>query len=784
MHLKKRAMLFFVFFVPWLLISCGEPVVIVGQPCQGSEDCGNAYHCNNGACVACLSDSHCDEPDRPFCHPTRNECRECKPNSTQSCEALPSDNFCGKTFQTCSELGTWRSCEGTRCKVNQQCVNDVCVDATPEPLQENASKELDATETSPEAGEASSDGGESLPEEANEQPPESQDRFQNIRVIGITGDSPVEKDVVYHDPSMPKPTLNQLRPVRKRIRKGFLLQGTGFNQLDGVKLVAAQVVGGKLSPYPNCGKPSCVFSTNHTNTLNKIEFRGDNMKRTLTLPKAIFAGFFLIVGFIGQQEAVLAQLYILQGEPGAQGEKGDKGETGPAGKDGKDGAKGDKGETGPAGKDGKDGAKGDKGDPGVPGPAGKAGATGPAGPGFSTTAQTFLSNLQTHMKVDTTKKLVTVTGANLQVVNGAGKTDSTNKLGNLIVGYNEAPTSPILTRDGSHNIILGMQNRYTSYAGLIGGYQNTISASYSVVLTGSANIASGSYSSITGGSKNRASKQYASVSGGSSNTASGDHSSVSGGSNNQASGDYSSTNGGIRNEATGLLSSVGGGNKNRASGVYSSVSGGLNNQASGKYASITGGANNQARVDYTSVSGGAGNYATGLGASVSGGSRNTASGDYSSVSGGSSNTASGKYASIAGGYKNQALTGDYASVSGGHLNKASGLYASVSGGASNQATGVSASVNGGSSNTASGSNASILGGGSNQARGTTSTVAGGSGNVSANTSTHIAGGRNNGNSGPYASILGGEGNGITSPGSYATTTGGHKVVHGIKHGVK
>ena len=56
---------------------------------------------------------------------------------------------------------------------------------------------------------------------------------------------------------------------------------------------------------------------------------------------------------------------------------------------------------------------------------------------------------------------VVITGANLRIVNGLGSTDTTNGLGNLIVGYNESregsmecllvPTACRDTRTGSHN---------------------------------------------------------------------------------------------------------------------------------------------------------------------------------------------------------------------------------------------------------------------------------------------------------------------------------------------
>src|SRR5205807_1257654 len=47
------------------------------------------------------------------------------------------------------------------------------------------------------------------------------------------------------------------------------------------------------------------------------------------------------------------------------------------------------------------------------------------------------------------------TGCNVNIRSGSGSTDGpTNGLGNLIVGYNEFPSS-VVTRSGSHNIVVG-----------------------------------------------------------------------------------------------------------------------------------------------------------------------------------------------------------------------------------------------------------------------------------------------------------------------------------------
>ncbi len=67
-------------------------------------------------------------------------------------------------------------------------------------------------------------------------------------------------------------------------------------------------------------------------------------------------------------------------------------------------------------------------------------------------------------------------GLNLQLVNGAGRTDSANGRGNLIVGYNESPGA----QTGSHVVAIGRQHRFTSWAGLVAGQNNTIGGDYAV----------------------------------------------------------------------------------------------------------------------------------------------------------------------------------------------------------------------------------------------------------------------------------------------------------------
>jgi hypothetical protein len=123
-----------------------------------------------------------------------------------------------------------------------------------------------------------------------------------------------------------------------------------------------------------------------------------------------------------------------------------------------------------------------------------------------------------------------ITGANLHIVNGLGRTSCTddvgepipdcpNGLGNLIVGYNETRGEDIHT--GSHNVVVGIQHNFSSFGGLVVGEFHTLSGDFAVVSGGQSNTASGSHSSVSGGQGHIASGDYASVGGGFFTTASG-----------------------------------------------------------------------------------------------------------------------------------------------------------------------------------------------------------------------------------------------------------------------
>jgi hypothetical protein len=183
---------------------------------------------------------------------------------------------------------------------------------------------------------------------------------------------------------------------------------------------------------------------------------------------------------------------------------------------------------------------------------------------------------------------ITISGANLNIVNGMGDTDTTNSLGNLVVGYNElrGPGNSDI-RTGSHMLVIGKWNNFSSFGGILAGRFSETSGRYASIIGGFRSIASGNWSTVTGGVENIASRDYAAVSGGIENEASGFASWVGGGTQNRAISDYSTVTGGELNVA-GERASVSGGYSNTASGLYSSISGGQEHTATGPYDWIAG----------------------------------------------------------------------------------------------------------------------------------------------------------------------------------------------------
>ena len=120
---------------------------------------------------------------------------------------------------------------------------------------------------------------------------------------------------------------------------------------------------------------------------------------------------------------------------------------------------------------------------------------------------------------------ILITGANVHIRSGSGATDEYTSasgnltgLGNLIIGYNEFDPSG-QPRTGSHNLVGGSFNSFTSTGGLVFGLRNDLSGQYAAILSGDSNTASGLNASVLGGHLNKASGLRSSVYGGLSNTA-------------------------------------------------------------------------------------------------------------------------------------------------------------------------------------------------------------------------------------------------------------------------
>jgi hypothetical protein len=172
------------------------------------------------------------------------------------------------------------------------------------------------------------------------------------------------------------------------------------------------------------------------------------------------------------------------------------------------------------------------------------------------------------------KPTVQFSGVNLQVVSGSGSTKgAVNGEGNVVIGYDENPGTSRGkpgVQTGSNNQILGEEQEFTSYGGIVAGRFNTVNAEFASVM-GDGNGVSGNFGVVSGGTGNSAVGQFTSVSGGTGNTASGEGSSASGGAANRAIGIQSSVSGGQANTTVGRYSSIFGGHGLEATKEYEAI---------------------------------------------------------------------------------------------------------------------------------------------------------------------------------------------------------------------
>jgi hypothetical protein len=223
-------------------------------------------------------------------------------------------------------------------------------------------------------------------------------------------------------------------------------------------------------------------------------------------------------------------------------------EIGKEGKEGPKGATGAPGERGPQGPEGKEGVAGKEGPEGKPGVSGLSGSELEALKGILPYVKFISAGVGG-------KPTVQFSGVNVQVVSGSGSTKGTvNGEGNIVIGYDENASRRPQT--GSNNLILGEEQEFTSFGGIVAGSQNAITGPSASVTGGEVNIASGPAASVSGGIGNQASAEGASASGGLGNHASGTDAWVGGGLFNEARGEASAVFGGYEVHATDELEAL------------------------------------------------------------------------------------------------------------------------------------------------------------------------------------------------------------------------------------
>lgn len=115
-----------------------------------------------------------------------------------------------------------------------------------------------------------------------------------------------------------------------------------------------------------------------------------------------------------------------------------------------------------------------------------------------------------------------ITGVNVHIRSGSQTTEdggTPRGLGNLIIGYNEVDPDIVTPRNGSHNLVMGQKNGFSSVGGAVLGHTNRITGKYATILGGEMNTASGPAASVLGGTQGTATGYTATVLGGVRNTA-------------------------------------------------------------------------------------------------------------------------------------------------------------------------------------------------------------------------------------------------------------------------
>ena len=179
-------------------------------------------------------------------------------------------------------------------------------------------------------------------------------------------------------------------------------------------------------------------------------------------------------------------------------------------------------------------------------------------------------------------KTIRIAGVNLQIVDGRtdGGWTALDGTGNLIIGRNELHGGG---GHGSHNLVVGVGNRYEKAGGIVAGFENTISGWYATIMGGRRNTASGDFSHVSAGGWTEDESLG--------NTASGPFAAIFAGSHNEATGPYATITGGHENLSAGEWSHISGGRRNTAeeASIDSVIVGGLDNVQRHQWSVVTGG---------------------------------------------------------------------------------------------------------------------------------------------------------------------------------------------------
>jgi hypothetical protein len=216
-----------------------------------------------------------------------------------------------------------------------------------------------------------------------------------------------------------------------------------------------------------------------------------------------------------------------------------------------------------------------------------------------------LENKLKYVTVNGTDMLIT--GANLHIRNEGGATDTTNGLGNLILGYHELGFNN--DRSGSHNILIGKYLNYGSYGGILTGEDNSVKDAYGTILSSYGCNSTMSFNATIAAGYSTINANRSAIVAGDSHTLNGHFSGILGGQLNTI--------------ATGVTYSagVGGYNNKILSGAHNTNLGGYWNQNCGSSSTISAGYQGLIKPGVAA-------------GSISGGDTNTVQHNYSTVGGG------------------------------------------------------------------------------------------------------------------------------------------------------